>query len=366
MPPQGGSSAAPPSGPLDAWGRPALDFDPAANLVALARSSARLKTWLGVLLTVFLVSGVASALALFLGGRAGLKTLASLTQTPLPASAGWLLGLAALLSLALTAVYLGVIAWARELLSRLAAWALGATPPQLPSPDAARIERLRRTLSGWLTFGQWGTVLGVLLSAALVPISLELSRRLAAQFDPTAGGGLSDLGPGFEAFQTGASLVSAIPAVVIVWLILGAIRRFMTLSVERARGVRTAPVTPAARTVGNWFLLCLILLGLQLLNLLVVVVVLAVFIPVMRQSFAVGLPQTWQSLIGPVAGGLVGVLIFSALLLGLYFALLLFSRSYALALARQLDLAAAPPPPPPTALPTGSAGENPNIYRGQI
>ena len=61
-----------------------------------------------------------------------------------------------------------------------------------------------------------------------------------------------------------------------------------------------------------------------------------------------------------VLGGLV---LYSALVVGLYFALLLWSRSYALALARLLDGEPVQPTPAPT---TGSAGEHPNIYRGQL
>ena len=360
---------------LDPWGRPALEFDPATNRLALARASARLNTWLGVLMVLLLLTGVASALAVFFGGRAGLNALTSLgTSVTVPAYTNWLLALAALLTLAWSAIYLALLRWARELLGRLAGWAL-STPqrrgaPQSIAQDAARIEQLRRTLSGWLTFGQWGTVAGTVLSAALVPVSLAVTARLTSQYLPDSGNDLGSLGPGFVAFQTVSSLVSAVPGVVIVWLILGAIRHFMNLAVQRARGLVTAPVWPAAKLVGNWFVLPVILLGLALLNLLVLLTVLAIFGSVGLSQFTT--LDASSALLGSVLAWAIplafGVLIFAALIYGLYLALLILSRSYAMSLGRLLDLGTpnlgtqATPGIP--VLPTGSAGENPNVYKG--
>ncbi len=360
---------------LDPWGRPALEWGPATNRLALARASARLNTWLGVLFVVLLLSGVASALAVFFGGRAGLNALTSLgSSVTVPAYTNWLLALAALLTLAWSAIYLALLRWARELLGRLAGWALstpqGMGSPQAPAPDAARTEQLGRTLSGWLTFGQWGTVAGTVLGAVLVPVSLAVTTRLTNAYLPDSSSDLSSFGPGFVAFQTVSSLVSAVPGVVIVWLILGAIRRFMNLAVQRARGLATAPVWPAAKLVGNWFVLPMILLGLGLLNLLVVAVVLAIF-------GSVGLSQLTsldassallRSVLAWVIPLALGVLVLAALIYGLYLALLILSRSYAMSLGRLLDLGtpgsgtqAAPGSP---VLPTGSVGENPNVYKG--
>ena len=361
---------------LDPWGRPALEFDPATNRLALARASARLNTWLGVLMVLLLLGGVVYALAVFFGGRAGLNALTALgSSVAVPAYTNGLLALAALLTLAWSALYLALLNWARELLGRLAGWALSTpqstgTPqsmgaPQSVAPDAARIEQLRRTLSGWLTFGQWGTVASTVLSAVLVPVSLAVTARLTSTYLPDSSGDLGSLGPGFVAFQTVSSLVSAVPGVVIVWLILGAIRRFMNLAVQRARGLATAPVWPAAKLVGNWFVLPMILLGLGLLNLLVLMLVLGIF-------GTVGLSQitsldTSSALLGNVLAWAVplafGFLVFALLAYGLYLAVLILSRSYAMSLGRllDLDLQAAPSTP---ALSAGSVGENPNVYKG--
>ena len=349
---------------LDAWGRPALEFDPATNRLALARASARLNTWLSVLLAALLVAGVASALAVFFGGRAGLDALTSLGgSVTVPAYADGLLALAALLTLAWSVIYLALVNWARELLGRLAGWALST--PQSIAPDAARSEQLRRMLSGWLTFGQWGTVAGTVLSAALVPISLAVTARLTNFYFPDSSGDLGSLGPSFVAFQSVSSLMSAVPGVVIVWLILGAIRRFMNLAVQRARGLATAPLWPAARVVGNWFILPMILLGLGLLNLLVVTGVLAVFggvdlSQIISLDTSSALLRSFLAWVIPLA---FGFLIFAALIYGLYLALLILSRSYALSLGRLLDLSTQAAPNF-LALPTGSVGENPNVYKG--
>lgn len=349
---------------LDAWGRPALEFDPATNRLALARASARLNTWLSVLLAALLVAGVASALAVFFGGRAGLEALTSLGgSVTVPAYADGLLALAALLTLAWSAIDLALVNWARELLGRLAGWALST--PQSIAADAARSEQLRRTLSGWLIFGQWGMVAGTVLSAALVPISLAVTARLTNFYFPDSSGDLGSLGPGFVAFQTVSGLVSAVPGVVIVWLILGAIRRFMNLAVQRARGLAAAPLWPAAKVVGNWFILPIILLGLGLLNLLVVTGVLAVFggvglSQITSLDTSSALLRSFLAWVIPLA---FGFLIFAALTYGLYLALLILSRSYALSLGRLLDLGTQAAPNFP-ALPTGSVGENPNVYKG--
>ncbi|WP_407540077.1 hypothetical protein Q0M94_01365 [Deinococcus radiomollis] len=363
-------STLPASAPaIDAWSRPVLNSDSAADRNALARASAQLNTWLGVLLVVLVVGAVASALAVFLGGRAGLNALSTPgSGVSFPGYTNGLLGLAALLTLVWAAIYLGLVNWARELLKRLASWALSSpdlSAPGAPAPDAVRTEQLRRTLSGWLTFGQWGTVAGVVFSAALVPITLVLTRRLTEQYAPGSGSDLAGFGPAYQTVQTVSSLLSSVPDAVIVWLILGAIRRFMNLVVGRARGLATGPVTPAAKVVGNWFVLCMVLLGVALLNLLVVGVALAVLLPLAQQDFAVGIPESWHALLGLLIRGMVGFLLFAALVYGLYFALLVFSRSYALAMGRLLDAGTASRvPTPPTMLPTGSAGDKPNIYKG--
>lgn len=353
-----------PAPSLDPWGRPLPGTDPQADRAALARTSARLHSGLAGLMGLFVLGGVASALTLVLGVRAALRVLADLgAGLQEPAGTPWMLGLAAVLVLALTGLYVAVIGWARELIGRLSAWALGSGLAS--APDAVRIEQLRRTLAGWLSFGQWGSVVGVLLGTALVPLTLQWTQTLATRFDPDAAAGFTDLGPGFVAVQTLSSLVSSAPAVVILWLILGAVRHFMNMAVGRARGPATAPVTPAARLVANWFLLCLILLGLQLLNLLAVTVGIAVLGSLAQQNLALelGLPAQWSGWIGTAAVVLGGLVLYSALVVGLYFALLLWSRSYALALARLLDGEPARPTPAPT---TGSAGEHPNIYRDRL
>ena len=291
--------------------------------------------------------------------------LSPLITTPLPAETSWLLALAGLLVLVLTGIYLGVVNWARELIGRLGRWALQM--PQGPAEDAARTEKLRRTLAGWLKFGQWGTLVSALLSAA-VTLGLTLyadqwTGSLSDVENAALGPGFTSiLGPGYVAFQTLSSLVSSIPGVVVTWLILGAILRFVNLTVLRVRGMASGPVTPAATVVSNWFLACLILIGLVGLQLVLSLVIVLVSLPLLRDPAVLGLSLPWSGLLNVLPGLLTGLLVYSLLLYGLYFALLLLSRTFALALARTLDLGNAPAPAPVNA---GEAGATPNVYRGQ-
>ncbi|ULH15268.1 hypothetical protein MF271_15170 [Deinococcus sp. KNUC1210] len=335
---------------LDAWGRPLLGSDPEQNRNDLRRSTARLGVCLAVLSWALLIVGVLSALGVVFG-TLGVWRLLTLQDASLhlPPQIPWLLGLAGLLILVLYGLYAWVLRWARELIVRLGHWAVQGLAA--PAPDAARLETLRRTLAGWLTFGQWGSVLAGVLGVLLVPISAVWSQRLAEHLGRSLGSpGQVDVStsPAFIAFQTVSALLSSLPGIVITWLILGAVRRFMTLAVSRARGL-TAPLLPAATTVSGWFLGCLILLGLSLLGLLTNFVLLGVFGAFLRTTLdrkaASGLPQDWQSVLPDGwanvvswgLGALLVVVVVGMLVTVLLFCLLLWSRSYATALARELD-----------------------------
>jgi hypothetical protein len=373
--PQPPVQSQPPVPSVDGWGRPLTDFSPAANRAVLAQATSRLTTWLGVLLAALLLGGLLSALGLYFGGRAGLKAAATLgTGVAAPSQVGGMLAdgllvLAALLVLALTAIHLGVATWARELIGRLGRWAAQVPPQALPPPaaDAVRMEALRRTLAGWLSFGQWGTVVGTVVSA-LVSLGLLLwTNRFTQQSVVAQDLGimrtLNGMNTSLLVFQVVSGLLTSVPGVVITWLILGAVKRFMNLAVQRARGLTTGPLTQTARTVNSWFLMCLILLGLSALQLFVVMAAALVALPLLQDTMAQAVPEAWSSLLGTLPGLLTGVLLFSLLTVALYFALLILSRSYALSLARALDTPTTPPPAP---LPTGWAGEHPNVFRGQL
>jgi hypothetical protein len=375
----------PPAPGLDAWGRPLDVFDPAANLGVLKRAAAQLRVWLGVFMGAQVLGGVVIALATFFGGRWGLGALE--TATPglnLPGFTSWLLGLAAALMLVLAFLYVLVAGWARELITRLAAWALAGSSspaPSSPAPDAARTEQLRRTLGGWLSFGQWGTAAAALLSAVFSVVAVVLGQGQLQQTlqqlpqDPATDlSTLNSLNSGFLVFQVLSGLVGSVPGVVITWLILGAIRRFMNLAVERltlasaspetpAAPVTAAPVTPAAKVVGNWFLGSLILVGLGALQLLVVLIISLVASSFILQTLAADIPEAWSGLLG-LLPWLIGVFLLYALAVYvLYFVLLLASRNYALSLARLLDLHN-PAPSAAAPLPTAPIMDAPNIYKG--
>ncbi|WP_425145427.1 hypothetical protein [Deinococcus sp.] len=332
---------------VDAWGRALLSYDPATERAALSAATARLGVWLGVLVWALALLGLLSALGLPLGGLAALSWAARLDPALNISPAGPLLWLAGLLLAALYVLYIMVLRWARELIVRLGAWAAASTAGS-PAPDAARIEQLRRTLAGWLTFGQWGALASALLGVALVPLGAVWGQRLAQTLGQLVPGSAAQAqldftsSPGYIAFQTVSALVSSAPGVVIAWLILGAIRRLMNQAVNRARGLVTPPLTPAANTVGGWFLGVLILLGLSILQTLVVGVLALVFGAVFRSQFALGLPEPWASLLPGLLGGVAGLLLLSVLASALLFYLILASRRYAASLGRVLDAAALP------------------------
>ncbi|GGR08530.1 hypothetical protein GCM10008957_21600 [Deinococcus ruber] len=342
-------SAATPA--VDAWGRPLIGFDPAHNRNELRRSTARLGVWLSVLMWALMVVGVLSALGVTFG-TLGVWHLLTLQDASLhlPPQIPWLLALAGALILVLYGLYAWVLRWARELIVRLGRWALQGLAS--PAPDAARLETLRRTLAGWLSFGQWGTLLAGVLGVVLVPFSAVWSQRLAEHLSRTLGspGQVDTMAtPALIAFQTVSALLSSVPGIVIAWLILGAVRRFMTLAVNRARGLTPPPILPAATTVSGWFLGCLILLGLSLLGLIANFVLLGVFGALLRtmltRGAADGLPQDWQnvlpdgwaSVVSWGLGALLVVVFVGVLVTVLLFCVLLWSRSYATALARELD-----------------------------
>jgi hypothetical protein len=369
----------PPAPGLDAWGRPLDQFDPAANLGVLKRSAAQLRVWLGVFMAAQVLGGVIIALGTFFGGRWGLDALEAATPgLKLPGFTSGLLGLAAALMLVLAFLYVLVAGWARELITRLAAWALSGASS--PAPDAARTEQLRRTLGGWLRFGQWGTVAVALLSAvfsvAAVLLGQNQLQQTLQQFpqDPTTDlSAVNTLNSGLAVFQVLSGLVSSVPAVVITWLILGAIRRFMNLVVDRstlaavapviAAPVIAAPVTPAAKVVGNWFLGSMILVGLGALQLLVVLIVSLAASSFILQSVAADVPAGWSGLLG-LLPWLIGVfLLYTLGIYVVYFVLLLASRNYALSLARLLDLTT-PVPAAAASLQAAPVMDAPNIYKG--
>ena len=321
-----------------AGGRPP-GLDTAQSRAALASSTRQLRRWLGVLSGVLLGAGLLGGLGLLLGG-VGAAQLASDT----PPGLSWLLALAGLLVVALYGLYAAVIRWARELIVRLGSWAL-ETQGRAPIAEAARTERLRRTLSGWLTFGQWGTAAGLVLGVLAVPLSTSWLPTLPSSLDRSAPT------PGLLAFGTLAVLLSGAPGVVMAWLILAAVRRFMNASVTRALGRPGLPITPAASSVSNWLLVCAVLLALNGVVLLLGTVLLGVFGSLFRAALssrvALGVPQDWQgvfpnglsSVLDWWLGGTVVLLLLSGLLLALLFALLLWSRQYAAALAEELDAA---------------------------
>lgn len=305
---------------------------------AVRANGAQLQRWLNVLAWLTLAYGLLIvlgliALVVWLLSSGGAAFLSSLNKDDLGLGTSGLgtteltvLVLLTVLLLLPTLFTFLLLRWARELLGQFGRWALGQ-PVDLP-----RAEVLRRTLGNWIVVSQWAPVvlLGLSLLTGIVALALVPSEdRLAGLLG-------SDLALFF-------SVLLYAPFLVINWLILGSVRRWMDSVGLRLRGSAGPPVTPVAGTVGVWFIVCMVLVGLNAVSVLPAVFVFSL-LPLIPDSGPAGqgAPPAW---FGPLMAGLLSP---SLLLMALHFALLLWSRGFALAVAQEAD-ARMPAPPAPSA-----------------
>jgi len=135
---------------------------------------------------------------------------------------------------------------------------------------------------------------------------------------------------------------------VITWLILGTVLRFMNVAVQRARGMQGPQLARTAQLAGQWFLLSMILLGVLALNLLIVLA-LVLFLTIglnsgaMSDSLSFLTPQV-RAALGVLPGVLLGLCLYGLGVYLLLFLLLMWSRTYASSLAALLDARPAPAP----------------------
>ncbi|WP_029476785.1 hypothetical protein [Deinococcus frigens] len=244
---------------------PITDAELATARRGVALRGGRIMGGLGGLAALSALSGLAGVWALWHSFNAlpgWLATLSELSGGALPNVdvAGvvpvWTLPVLLTLTLLGTALYVWAMLVARQ--------TVGAARDQTlnPSPDhAAALERSARTVRPWIVLGQIAAVLQVLVPLLVLPVTLGLVRQL----DPQTFAGM-----GFGAAETGVMLlgvvVQSLPTIIITWLILAAIRRWLDAVVTRARG--PVPVRPAACAVDPWLLFTLVLLILGLAALL--------------------------------------------------------------------------------------------------
>lgn len=241
----------------------------------------------------------------------------------------WVLPALLGLSLLTTALYVWAIVVARR--------AVGAVRDQTLNPGPAHagaLERSARAVRPWILLGQIAPILQALIPLLVLPLTFGLVRRL----DPQTFGGL-----GFGLAETGAIVlgvvVQSLPGVIITWLILAAIRRWLDAVVARAHA--PVPVRPAARGVEPWLLFTLILLILGLAALLLG------GLPLVAVSAFVGgapLDDPDLTALGVTPAVLRGTLLLGAaatlagaLVLALLSALMAWSRGFATNVATVLD-----------------------------
>lgn len=233
------------------------------------------------------------------------------------------------LGLLATALYVWAILVARQ--------TVGAVRNQTlhPGPDhTGALERSVRTVRPWILLGQIAPILQLLIPLLAVLMSLGLIRQIDPQTFQGIGFGPAEIG----AIVLGV-VVQSLPTIIITWLILAAIRRWLDAVVARAHA--PVPVRPAARGVDAWllFTLALLILGLAAL-LLGGLPLLAI------SAFVGGTPLNDPDLaaLGITPAALRGVLLLSAtaMLLSAFIYLVLallmgWSRGFAASVATVLD-----------------------------
>lgn len=255
----------PPAVPTGSPDLPVTAAELAAARAGVTLRAGRIQGALGLLAILWVPAGLAGAWALRWGFEAlpgRLAALNELNSGDLPSLdfaelvPAW--AQPALLGLTLLGTALAV--WA----VLVARQAVGAVRDQTLSPSAAHLaaqERSARTVRPWITLGQIAPILQALVPLLVVPLTFGLIRPL----DPQTLGAMA-----FGPVEVGAIVlgvvVQSLPTIILTWLILAAIRRWLDAVVARAH--RPVPVRPAARGVEPWLLFTLILLILGLAGLL--------------------------------------------------------------------------------------------------
>lgn len=241
-------------------------IDPRTNdSTAVATNGRSLMTWLGVGQWFYLVIGVLYVLGLLLAAFIGNRVGGSEAR----AAFGLILASAVVAGVSF-GLYFLVLGWAREWIGRVRDWA-----SQGREPGVGRLDALRGTLGRWIGFSQWLpavlsvlAVLGALLLGALAGGVLDFLGALGNvngrdAVDASTRTALSGV---FGIFFMVFLIVYLAPVVVINFLILGAVRRWMNGTTDHLLGRPHPPLVPMANTVNGWFVFCQVLLVLGALG----------------------------------------------------------------------------------------------------
>ncbi|MDB5045253.1 MAG: hypothetical protein JWQ08_1303 [Deinococcus sp.] len=253
---------------------------------------------------------------------------------------GWVLPVLVALSLLATGIQIWAILRARA--------TLGAIRDQTLNPSADHAEALiaaARTVRPWVVLGQWTPIIWTVFTLLWLPFTFALVNRL----DP-AGSGTPGSEPFLTLFVLLSTVIQSLPAIVLTWLILAALRRWLDAVVARAQG-GMAPVTPVSRSVEGWLLFVLIVLLVGTVSLVIGAVPL-VLLPAVFGTLAASDPDFSDlASVGITAANLkmifawLAVLfVFSGAVYGLLTTMMAWSRGLAANVATVLDAPLARPP----------------------
>lgn len=291
-----------------------MTFPPlSANVADVRRRSVSLGGWLTQLLGIYVLFGIFGLVGL-VGGSVTLLAVSALPGADAP-------GGPLLIALVLASGLLGIVSLVLYVLAvRAAKQALGSVAEAAEDRSPATLDQDVRRLNGWLTLGQWGTLVGAVLGLLFGVVTTQMAGALSseAQVPPT--------------FLIFGGLIGNLPTIVLNWLILASVKRFFLHVSLRARGARQ-PVGPAAGTAAGWLMFVYVVLwiavGLSALSLL----------PALLLPAVLGSERGAEAAIG--TGVLFALVMVFLALFGWLYSLLLrlvgHSRLFALEVAARLD-----------------------------
>ncbi|MFB9992990.1 hypothetical protein ACFFLM_13525 [Deinococcus oregonensis] len=336
----------------------------------LERRAARLMTALGILAALAGVGVLVMGWLANVGWQAFQRFLALpdlQAELNLPAGQslsdlipGWVLPVIVALVVVGTAIQIWATLRARA--------AVGAVRDQTLNPGADHAEALiaaARTVRPWITLGQWTPVVWTGFILLWLPFTFALVGRL----DP-ADSGTSGSEPFLTFFALLSTAIQSLPNIMLTWLILAAVRRWLDAVVARAQG-GTSPVTPTSRSVEGWLLFVLIFLSVGTVSLIIGAVPL-LLLPALFSTLAATDPSLSDlSSLGLTSANLrtlfawwAVLLVFSGVVYGLLTAMMAWSRGLAANVATLLD---APLPRSPAPLNDWAAAPSTqDLWKGPV
>ncbi|KQR04544.1 hypothetical protein [Deinococcus sp. Leaf326] len=277
------------------------------------RRSAALGSWLTQLLWLYSLFSVLGIVGL-VGSAATLLAASALPGAGAP-------GIPLLIALVLASGLLGLVSLVLYVLAiRAAKRVLGSVAGAAEDRLPATLDQDVRRLNTWLTWGQWGMVVGAVLGVALNGVTSAAFSEMSSEVGLPVG------------VTVVAVAIGSLPSIVLNWLILASVKRFFARVSVRARGARQ-PVGPAAGAAAGWLMFVYVFLwiaaGLSVLG----------FLPALLLPAVLGSRGGSEAALG---GGVVFLIGALALAVGGWFYSLLLrlvghSRLFALEVAALLD-----------------------------